>query len=711
MSAFNYYISVTGDCSHTSAGAISLLPSGGTPPYTVEWVDPALGTDVVSVLPAFRQNLSYGTYGVRLNDSTLPVNNAFYVNIPVSSGVCASVVSIQNTTCALNNGSVTGTSNSQYSSTNFYLFSGDSSFVQSGSTNTPTIVFNNLTAGTYFMVAQDIGGCTGRSQTFIVEESTPLSFGLYVVPNSSCSNIPNGKLFVTGQTGTAPYTYLWSNSATTSSISGLSTGNYSVVVTDAYGCASTQSADIQTVPPIGLGIFTVTNPSCFQTNGVINITITGGTAPFYYSASTGEVAISYSRTYSLSGLSAGDYQFQVTDAGLCSFIAGTTLATPQGIVAVNVTTQNSTCNSTNGAISVSVVGGVVPYTYTLVYPDATQQVVSNNQTTQVYSNLESGIYTVIVQDTSGCYFIQEVFLQTYNKFTISADVTSTSCAQNNGKITIYSSTGATSPIDYMVDNVYSVMDTTLSAVTFVNMSAGTHNIIVTDADGCSQTMNVYVPASQPVDFSLYSTSCGLGDSGTLTSFISSGTPPFTFNWSSNVPSNPQQIEVSGLTAGTYTLIVTDANGCSQQRGATISCYKNYSMYETYAMGQETFAIISPTKFGLIQMLNDGFKSLTTGDTNCVLISATFTAQVEVVPAGYNISNTFFTSTSLNQAPSDNLWYNTIKPMLLSIPGVGGVTIDPLTNQIILTTIPNSDLAVGQEIKLKLQIEYDIMCLT
>jgi len=712
MASFNYLVNVTGDCSHNSVGSISILPYGGTPPYTVQWYDPSLPpNEVVVDTPSVKSGLAYGTYSIRLNDSTIPTNYEFYVNVPVSSGVCANVVYVQGTTCGLNNGSVTGTSTSLYSSTNYYLFSGDGTYIISASTNQPNVTFGNLTAGTYYMEALDLGGCTGKSQDFIIEDSSQLDFGLYIVPNSTCSNIPNGKLYVTGQTGTAPYTYLWSNSATTSYISGLTEGNYSVSVTDAYGCVQSRAGNVTKVPKIGVGAVTSTPPTCFQSNGVINVTVTGGTSPFYYSASTGDVLISYSTTYSLSGLSAGDYQFLITDSGLCSVGATASIQSAQGMAKVTVTGQNSVCSTSNGLITISVVGGVAPYSYTLVYPDATQQTVNTSQLTQVFSNLGSGIYSVYVTDSSNCTYSQEVVIITENKYTISTVVTPTTCGQNNGKILVTSTSGATLPIDYSIDDIYKVIDTSLSAVTFSNIPSGTHVVTVTDASGCVQTSNVYIPSSQPLNYTLYSTSCGTGNNGTITAFISTGNPPFTFNWSNNVVGNPQKIQVSGLTAGTYNLIITDSDGCSQQRSTTISCNTNYVSYQTYVMGSESFNINSPVKYGLLQMLNEGYVDLTSGNTNCNLITATFSIDVYVKPAGYTASATFYTSKSLNDAPTDNLYYDTLTQLLLSIPGIGNVTINQLENQITIQTNASGTSLNGQEIIVDLVIVYDTMCLT
>ena len=711
MSVFNYNISVTGDCSNSNLGSISLLLTGGNPPYTVQWVDPVLSPDVVTVAPAVKTGLSGDTYAVRVNDSSLPTNAEFYINIPVSSGVCASILGVQSTTCNLNNGFVTGSSTSDYSSTNFYLYHGDGVFSQSAITNQQTIVFGSLTAGTYYMTVEDLGGCTAQTSNFIIESSPVLNYGLYAVPNSACGDSPIGKIMITGLTGTGPFTYQWSTSATGSTVTGLTAGVYSVDVIDAYGCVNTQTATINDVPVLGFGTFTVTQPTCLSNDGALTIQITGGTAPYYYSASTGQVSVQYGTSWTISGLSPGDISIMVTDAGLCTFTQGTTLATPNGITSVTINTQGSTCSSSGGTISVAVNGGSTPYTYTLIYPDGNVLNIANAQTNQLFPNLYSGTYTVSVTDASGCYYMDEVTLFATNTFTISTQTTGTTCNQNNGLITVTKTSGGEPPYDYSLDGLVNVLDTALSSVTFNNVSSGQHTITVTDNTGCTQTLQVYVNQSPTLNYSLYTTSCGTGSDGSITTFISSGEPPFTFIWSDNVPNNPQEIQVSGLTAGTYNVTIIDSNGCSLQRFTDITCDASYASYQTYVMGSEVFNIQSQTKYGLIQMLNDGFDDLTSGNTSCNLISATFTVNISVNPLGLTASDTFFTTTSLVVAPSDNDYYDTVVSLLQTIPGIGNVTVDAVNNQIKIETNPNNNSLDGQEIIVELLIVYDTICLT
>ena len=710
--AFNYKINVTGDCNNTSDGIINFIVSGGSLPYTIQWIDPVLPTDII-LSSVTKTNLASGTYSIKVTDSTLRTNQVEYINIPVSNGVCCSILNVGNTTCSLNNGSVTGTSTTQYSSTNYYLYHGDGVFSQSATTNQDNIIFGSLTAGTYYMTVLDLGGCTGRSQNFIVEESEPLNYGLYMVPNSACGGTPIGKITITGITGQPPFTYLWNDGSTGTTITGLTAAGYSVTVTDGYGCQLSKGETVVNVAQLGFGTFTSTPPSCFAADGTISLTVTGGTSPYYYSATTGDVLISYSQTYTISGLSSGSYGFSVTDAGLCQLNVGTSITSVNSMSSVSVNTTNSSCSSIDGEILISVVGGVTPYTYTLISPGGNTTNISGSQTAQLFSNLSSGTYTVAVSDSSGCAYMEETTIIAENKYTISTQVTGTTCGGANGAVTIFTTPGSTLPLDYSIDNgVYDIIDTTLTSVTFNNLTAGNHVVTVSDANDCIQTANILILGSVPLDFSLYSTSCGTGNSGKITAFINQGVTPFSFNWSDNVPNNPQQIQVSGLTGGTYSLTIVGDDGCSLARTTTISCNANITSYQTYVMGSEVFNISSPpTKYGILQMLNEGFYDLTLDNTGCDLVSATFTAKVSVSPLDLTTSETFYTTTSLVNVPDDYLYYETITQLLLSVPGVGNVIVNPLDNTITIETTKGNNTLQGQEIVIDLIIEYDIMCLT
>ena len=146
------------------------------------------------------------------------------------------------------------------------------------------------------------------------------------------------------------------------------------------------------------------------------------------------------------------------------------------------------------------------------------------------------------------------------------------------------------------------------------------------------------------------------------------------------------------------------------RGTEIDCDKVYTSVQSYTMGADLFDIISPTKCGINQILVDGYYDLTSGNIDCILTQATYTAKVQIQPQNTVITNTFYTGTTLVDVPSDNLWYTTIQNLLQSISGIVSVVVNPSTNQITIKSNPGSGIST-QEVIVELIIEYDIDCLS
>jgi len=344
MAAFDYFLSVTGDCSSTSAGVISLSLTGGTPPYTIEWVDPNLGVTITTEeFPIFQTGLSATTYGVRVNDSTLDENLEFYINIPVSSGCCGSIVSIVDTNNGESNGSVTLTTTSGFSSIDYNLYTINDELVYSQTNSSDLVQIGNLSAGTYYLTVDDFAGCSGITESFIIKSSTTFDYGFYVINNSSCYTIPTGKIYITGQTNPGPYSYLWVDNTTGSTLTGLTSGIYSVKVTDGQGNEKIKTIEVSDADAMGVVQIIPTQPTCFTATGALDITISGGTAPFYYSANTGYYEISYDRNIILTGLTSGSFDINVIDAGLCILDLSATLNTDNGVSSVSLTVSISTC--------------------------------------------------------------------------------------------------------------------------------------------------------------------------------------------------------------------------------------------------------------------------------------------------------------------------------------------------------------------------------
>jgi len=693
---FAYTLTVTGAC-ETGLGSALITASGGTPPYTFDWYNPNLGTG------PYKTNLSAGTYFVRANDSTAPTNNEFFINVVIGSGLTIGFQSEIATTCGLNNGSLTVTAESSCNVINYYLYSAYG-FVDSQTNSTNIATFDSLSAGTYSVTAVDCGGCSGTSETCIIYSSNTLDYGFYIVNDTECAS-PTGKVYVTGVTGNAPFTYVWSNGVTGDTITGLTVGGYGVTVTSSDGCVLSKVATVDFVPSIGLGSFTAVTPSCFVADGSVTLTITGGTGPYYYSGSNGTVAITYATSYVFSGLSAGPFSVDVTDAALCKATFSTVLQTPNTFNSLDVTTTNSNCSSNDGKISITLDGGQIPYTYTLVYPDSSVVNAVSNSTAYDFINLESGTYTVYVSDSTSCVYQEEITIIAENLYTVTTSSSGSTCNLSNGSVMLTLSTGGTAPYTYQLNTGQS-LNTSFSAATFGGLSTGTYVYSVTDATGCVQTGSVTVSFGTPLQYSLYPTGCGTGSGGTITALISSGTPPFTFTWSDNVSGNPQNIVVTGLTGGTYSLTIVDASGCTQTRNTVISCTAIQSTYQIYTMCERDFEYTSGTERGILQMLNEGYNDVISGHTDCLLSAATFVAQVEV--SGTTYTDSFYTGTTLLDIPTNQQWYDAVETLLLSIPGVSSVTID--TTSSVVTIATEGELA-NQQIIIDLIIQYDINCVS
>jgi len=250
--------SLSGDCTNSNLGGFSIDITGSAPDYSIQWINPALGTIVLGagVTGYTATTLSAGTYSFNILDSCSPTNTSLPININISSGTCVSISGIQNTTCNLNNGSITGQTSNLYNVGLFSLYNTLSGFVTSGASFSNTYSFTDLSPGIYYIIADDGGGCSGQSETTIIQPSTNIDWGFYTVMDSGCANVDSGKIYVTGLTGTPPFTYLWTNGETTDFITGLTGGSYSILITDSLGCTLSKTATITEVDPLGFGSFT-----------------------------------------------------------------------------------------------------------------------------------------------------------------------------------------------------------------------------------------------------------------------------------------------------------------------------------------------------------------------------------------------------------------------------------------------------------------------
>jgi hypothetical protein len=704
---------ITGDCLSTSTGAFTIDIDGTAPGYAFQWISPYTSVFAITGNSVSFSGLSAGTYTFQVTDSCSPINNqSLPINVYISSGTCVSIFSKTNTTCNEGNGSISAIIQQFYGNIFYELYEINDGLQQTLSPPfdvlSPLVTFTNLTPGTYYVVADDGGGCTGKTESCIIKSSTTLNFGLYTQNTSDCG-VNTGSIYVTGLTGTPPFIYGWSNGSSTSFITGLTSGDYSVTIQDGSGCITSVGTTISSVPQVLITSLITTPPSCFSADGEVIVTLTGGTPPYYFSGTNGETSITFGSSYTFTGLSSGYFGVKVTDAGLCNNSTYTSLFTPNSFSVVSVSTTNSICNNNGGSIDIFLVGGSGDYTYTLIDSSGNTTSVVVPNTNYSFSNLSSGVYTLTISNNGSCTYTQNYTINNTILFTLSATTTGTTCDNSDGVVTLTISSGGTPPFFYQING--QSVTTSLLSYTFSGLSSGNYIATVTDAFFCEQLVNFFIPSSNNVFFNLAGVGPTLGQSnGYVEAFITSGEPPFTLNWT-NTPSGQTGTTITGLTAGTYSLSVIDDNGCEQSRDITIYGINQYSSYQLFNVSNsdlEFNGVVS--KRGIKQYLIDGFFDLTSGDTGCLLEQAVF--QIEATLTGTTLIESFFTGTTLFDYPTDNEMWEAIQNLLLEFDGINSVEVDPLNNTLIVETIPNPPLGlIDATLSISLKIYYEINCVS
>lgn len=710
-----YNFSVTGDCNNTNSGEVFFEITGGSAPYTVSEIS------TTGVLPTSAATTSYyfsglsaNTYVVQIVDSCLTAAT-YNLNIKISSGTCVSIEST-NTNCGDSNGTITATSQGFCGDIDYYLYDINDNLIDSSLDVCNSYTFTSLSADTYYVIGYDGGGCSGRSESCIVKSSTTLNFGLYIVNDANCiGSSGSGKIFVTGQTGTPPYTYLWSNGQTGSTATGLTQGVYSVTVTDSTGCAESQIGQVTKVDPLVITSFTTISPSCFSGDGQVEVVVNGGTAPYYFSGSNGAVVVTFSDTYTFTGLSSGVFTVQITDAGLCTTTNSVSLITENGFSITTLNTTNSNCNNNDGEIEIILNTGSPSGTFTYTLIDASGNTFASviQGSSYTFTLVPSGNYTLTISNGT-CTYTTAITINNTDLFTITATTTGTTCGFDNGSIQILASSGGTLPYTYEVSGFPPGPVTT-----FNNLPSGFYNVSVTDLNGCTQTDIVYVSGSTGVEFNLFNIQPVFGNDGEIDAIITEGEPPFTYNWSTNVNGQTGST-VTGLTAGTYTLQVIDSNGCVSTKTTTLlgtGLQSSYQIYNICSKDFEDTGVIG--KRGIQQMFIEGFFDLTSGDTNCVINSAVFS--VDITINGANSQTAFYSSSGATDYPSDNEWADAISDLLYTFSGVSEVIIDIEKNQIVIKNDctqggtnckpTTSNLLKDANVIIKLFIDYDISCVS
>ncbi len=516
-------------CNSSTTGSAAVVASGGTGPYTYAW-SPSGGIAATAI------GLGAGTYTATITDANgCTLTQTFTITQPTA--VSATTAFTQGT-CSISNGSASVVASGGVGP---YTYSWSPS---GGTGSTAT----GLAAGAYTCLITDANGCTFSAAVAVPNAASPTAT-ITATTNVSCFGGNNGSSTVTGLGGTGPYTYAWTPTGGTGTIgSPLIAGNYTVTVTDANGC-STTATTVVTQPPL-LTATAASSPVLCNggTTGIATVTPTGGAGSYTYnwtpSGGTGATT---------TGLAAGTYTATVTDANGCTITATTTITQPTALTAVATASPVLCFGGTTGSTSVTLTGGTGAYTYSWS---------PSGGTSASATGLIAGVYVVTATDANGCTITATATVTEPTALAATTSFTQTTCGSANGSAAV-AVTGGTTTYTYL----WSPSGAT--AATASNLLSGVYSCLITDLNGCTLTATVNVPSANSPTVTIgvpTMLSCFGGNNGSATASSTGGTTPYTYFWS-----NADADSIAGnLIAGTYTVTVTDANGCSDTSAVTIT---------------------------------------------------------------------------------------------------------------------------------------------
>jgi large repetitive protein len=530
-------------CYGGATGTATASVTGGTSGYSYVWSTSPVQTG------ASASNLSAGSYTVTVTDQK-GCSNSASVTVPEPPALSPSIGSMQNVSC-------TGGYNGQAS----VAVTGGTpgySYLWSTVPSQTASLAQNLGAGTYSVTVTDANSCQA-TVTVTITEPPVLTATITAVNHAECKGSSTGSATVSAAGGAGPYTYSWSTSpaqAGTTAAS-LSAGTYTVTVTDQNGCIATASVTITEPSMLTASISAVQQVSCNGgNNGSAIVTASGGTPGYSYlwSSSPSQSAAT------AQNLPAGSYTVTVTDNNSCQASATVTITQPAPLtVSISSIIQVSCHGGADGSATVNAAGGTGPYTYSWN--------TSPLQTAATAAGLAAGSYTATVTDQHGCTVAASVAITQPPLLTASiSSVRNVSCNEGedgmasvtvNGGTPGYSYAWSTSPVQ--------------TASIAQNFLAGSYNVLVTDANNCQASASVTITQPPPLSVTINSyssVSCSSGSDGSATAAAAGGTPGYIYSWSTS----PQQSgpSVSGLISGTYTVAVTDSNGCTSSASISIT---------------------------------------------------------------------------------------------------------------------------------------------
>jgi len=523
------------DCNGDCDGYTEASASGGTGSYTYLWSD--------GQTAALATGLCTGIYTVSVTDANGCINS---------------------TTATINEPAVLTNTFSKVDVSCNSACDGQASALVSGGTLPYTYLWNDplfqttataagLCADTFTVIVTDSNGCS-LTDNIIITEPPPVTLSI-TTTGANCGQADGGACALVS-TGVAPFTYQWDDGSlqTTACATGLFSGGYNVLVTDATGCTATEPVTVNNLGAPTFVISSFGDASCFGAcDGFATVLVTNGTAPYTYSWDDPLAQTTATAT----GLCAGNYIITVIDSNGCFGNVSVIIAEPTVLSVTISSITDATCNGDcDGEASVIVSGGTSAYTYQWNDPGL--------QTTLTATGLCAGTYGVTVSDANGCIATTSATISEPLVITLTTSAVGAHCGLSDGSASVTAVGGNGSPYGYLWTGGQ-------NTATAVNLLAGTYTVVVTDILGCTDSATVTVndipPGTATISL-IVDVSCNGDSDGTATVSMAGGTPPFTYLWDDG--NSQTTVTATGLYAGIYNVDVTDSNGCVVTANAVIN---------------------------------------------------------------------------------------------------------------------------------------------
>lgn len=525
-------------CFGDRTASIQAAPEGGTGALGLNWN--IASPDSVT----FLENLSAGVYVLSTQDELGCVQvDSILITQPPAIRIDANISPI----------ACNGDDNGQIG---VQLSGGTDTLTYEWNTAIPDTLLVNLSPGDYSVTVSDENGCT-TDTLFTLMEPEPLMLDTSIFTPVSCFGRSNGSAEVFPTGGTAPYDYFWLDrlSQRNALATNLPGGPIDIRIVDDRGCQISQTLVVPEPDSIDLG-FDQKNVSCLNgSDAHLTALATGGTLPYTFSWSNNETG------ETIANLSAGNYTVTISDQNNCRKVATTTIVQPDTELSISVNQMDNGCfGKQKNTASVQASGGGDSYSYLW----------SDGQNTVTAINLDSTLYTVTVTDNNGCARSTSIRLQDLPDMNPNMIINRPNCfGASNGAIGINFIEGRENE---NIENYQFTWNTGQTGPTINNLVGDSlYTVTVTDLRGCQAVESRLVRQPKLITFQtvVEHASCfGLADGSIQVTNISADTDNFTFQWDTRAANQTSQT-ATGLTAGVYTVTVSDDQGCFNLGQATV----------------------------------------------------------------------------------------------------------------------------------------------